>query len=69
VDSPRDLAEARMAFRVSRLSGRMGAGEGDPLEAAPQLERDWYLCGPAPEPAMSELETRFERARAALGGT
>ncbi len=69
VDSPPQLAEARMAFQVSRLSGHMAAGEGDPLEAAPQLERDWYLCGPAPEPAMSELETRFERARAALGGT
>ena len=67
VDSPPELAEARMAFQVSRLSGRMAAGEGDPLEAAPQLERDWYVCGPAPEPAMSELEARFERARAALG--
>ena len=65
LDSPPELAEQRLAFQVSRLAERVD-GEGDPLEAAPQLERDWYVCGPAPQADMASLDTRFERALHAL---
>jgi len=65
LESPPELAEQRLAFQVSRLAERVD-GEGDPLEAAPQLERDWYVCGPAPEANAAALDTRFERALRAL---
>jgi DNA repair protein SbcC/Rad50 len=65
VESPPELAKERMELQVARLSGHMGGSERGPVAAAPNLLREWYLCGPAPtDPA---LMARFERARMALG--
>jgi hypothetical protein len=66
VDSPPEAVQERLLFQVSRLRERLGQGEADPLDAAPALERAWYLAGPAPTAEMPALEARFERARAAL---
>jgi DNA repair protein SbcC/Rad50 len=66
VDSPADLVEARLQFQVTRLTERMREGEKDPLEATSRLLREWYLCGPAPEPVAGPLEERFLRARRAI---
>ena len=64
VESPPELAKERMELQVARLSGRMGGSDHGAVHAAPNLLREWYLCGPAPaDPA---LKARFERARAAL---
>jgi hypothetical protein len=66
VDSPPELTQERLAFQVDRLRGRMRAGEKDPLEGAPRLLEEWYLCGPAPAADAPALDARFQRARAAL---
>jgi exonuclease SbcC len=68
VDSPPEWEKQRLAFQVSRLAGHMADGESDPLETDPQLEREWYLCGPAPASSAAALEERFERGRKALSG-
>jgi hypothetical protein len=66
IESPPELTQERLAFQVDRLRDHMRAGEKDPLEAAPRLLEEWYLCGPAPAAESPALESRFERARTAL---
>jgi hypothetical protein len=65
VESPPALAQERLKLQVARLAERLGDGEADRLRGAPELLRDWYLCGPAPEDA--GLAERVARVRAALG--
>jgi exonuclease SbcC len=69
IDSPREAAQERLAFQVSRLSGRLAQGEDDSLDEAPRVEADWYVAGPAPTAQAQRLEARFERARQALKDT
>ncbi len=68
IDSPPEYAQERMAFQVSRLSEHMADGDEDPLLDADalQLERRWYLTGPAPMPQAEQLEKRFELIKSAL---
>lgn len=69
IDSPPAYVHDRLAFQVNRLQEHMTTGERDPLAGASRLVELWYLTGPAPTTAMADLETRFERARAALSVT
>ena len=69
IDSPPAYVHDRLAFQVNRLQEHMTTGERDPLAGASRLVELWYLTGPAPATAMADLETRFERARAALSVT
>ncbi len=64
VESPRELAQERMALQVSRLAGHMVAGEDDSLRDTDTLMIEWHLCGPAtPSP---DLEARVTRALGVL---
>lgn len=65
VDSPAELADARMRMQVTRLSERLR--EGGQGAAAERLEllRAWYSAGPT-SPQQTELEARFHRALAAM---
>lgn len=65
VDSPPEMARARMEYQVNRLSRAMGHGEpesGDPRAEALDVERSWYLCAPSAPDRAEELEARFHRA-------
>jgi hypothetical protein len=64
VESPPAHAQRRLELQVTRLAGRMGDGEPDPLSGASELLHDWYLCGPAPVSA--DLAARFGRIREAM---
>lgn len=69
IDSPEEAAQQRLAFQVNRLSERLGHGQDDPLDEAPQVERAWYLCGAAPAAELHRLETRFAKALQVLQGS
>lgn len=64
VESPPSHAQRRLELQVTRLAGRMGDGDPDPLSGASELLHDWYLCGPAP--VSTDLGARFERISEAL---
>ena len=65
VESPPELAQARLERQVSRLAEHMGAGGEASVQDLHALLGDWYACGPAqPEPA---LQARIAAVRTALG--
>ncbi len=64
IEAPPEEAETRMACQVERLSEAMaGSGREGRMQEARELERRWYLLGPA---RRADLRERFERAREAF---
>jgi len=66
VESPPEVREARLTYQVERLARAMSQGKRDPTPEAEEMERDWYLTGFPGSPADGVLESRFQRALAAI---
>lgn len=71
IDSPPEAAEARLRLQVERLSEAMKGGSAAKQALAPasecwEIERSFYLCGPAPLDQTEKLVARFNRARDAF---
>ncbi len=71
VDSPEEFSQARMEYQVSRLSDALGGGDETPagkgvLDEVWKIEQEWYELGPAPGDQNEALDSRFDRAMAAL---
>lgn len=70
LESPPELAKARMELQVARLSESLSnrdiRSEEGPLEEAREIEEEWHLLGALPAAQNTALEARFERALAAL---
>jgi hypothetical protein len=70
VDSPPELAEARMKLQVARLSDALGGHDGpgstagSPDEERRDLTVQWYETGPVPPSERETLRGRFERVAA-----
>ncbi|MCP3869405.1 MAG: DUF349 domain-containing protein [Gammaproteobacteria bacterium] len=62
VDSPDEEADGRLAYQVSRLSGRLADGKEFEPDDAISLERAWYLTGPVASQDMDQLQSRFDHA-------
>lgn len=64
IDSPAELAEARMRLKVARLAGRLREGEQGADALRRELTAAWYLAGPQ-DAAQADLAIRFHNALAA----
>jgi DNA repair protein SbcC/Rad50 len=65
IESPPEAAQARLAYKVTRLSAAMRDGEresAEPQVEAEEIERTWYLTGAVPSDKTQSLEQRFSQA-------
>ncbi|MDH3690207.1 MAG: DUF349 domain-containing protein [Gammaproteobacteria bacterium] len=70
IDSPPDAAQTRLQLQVQRLSeamkGHKHKQETSAANNCNEIEREFYLCGPATIEHTEKIVTRFRRARDAF---
>ncbi len=66
IDSPTAFQKERMDYQIANLADGMKNSTPDQTKEFNKLESDWYLLGIVPNENISELESRFAKAKAAF---